>query len=94
MQIRVWIELILSWLTHVQANIKKKIANEPMEPMHPWFKGFRGTIDLQVNKKGEVGSLPHLHVYMLLGAGVGLHTLTTISPLYKAAARNNCVANT
>ncbi len=46
----------------MQANIRKKIAGEPMEPMHPWFKAFGGTIDLQVNKKGEVSRTLHVHV--------------------------------
>lgn len=30
----------------VAANIRRKIAGQPMEPMHPWFRGFRGTIEV------------------------------------------------
>ena len=25
-----------------------------MEPMHPWYRGFKGQIELNVSKKGDV----------------------------------------
>jgi DNA topoisomerase II len=38
----------------IASNIKRMIRGEVMEPMHPWFRGFRGGVDLSVSKKGEV----------------------------------------
>ena len=38
----------------IASNIKRLIHGEVMEPMHPWFRGFRGGVDLSVSKKGEV----------------------------------------
>ena len=38
----------------IAANIRRLIHGEVMEPMHPWFRGFRGSVDLCVSKKGEV----------------------------------------
>jgi len=32
----------------IVANIRRMIAGDVMEPMHPWFKGFTGAVDMQV----------------------------------------------
>lgn len=29
----------------VVANIRRLLADEPMEPMHPWYRSFNGTIE-------------------------------------------------
>jgi DNA topoisomerase II len=38
----------------IASNIKRLIHGEVMEPMHPWFRGFKGNVDLNVSKKGEI----------------------------------------
>ncbi len=35
-------------------NLKRMMVHEVMEPMHPWYRGFKGQIELNVSKKGEV----------------------------------------
>lgn len=29
----------------IVANLRRKMAGEPLEPMHPWFRGFKGPIE-------------------------------------------------
>ncbi|EKX38687.1 hypothetical protein GUITHDRAFT_158481 [Guillardia theta CCMP2712] len=38
----------------VVSNLKRLLRQEVMEPMHPWFRGFQGSVELNVSKKGEV----------------------------------------
>eukprot|EP00960_Hanusia_phi_P003893 114767-Hanusia_phi.AAC.1 len=38
----------------VVGNLKRLLRQEVMEPMHPWFRGFGGSVELNVSKKGEV----------------------------------------
>lgn len=33
------------------ANVRRLLNNEPMEPMEPWYKGFRGTIEKTATKE-------------------------------------------
>ena len=28
----------------IVANLRRLLAGEPLEPMHPWYKGFKGAI--------------------------------------------------
>eukprot|EP00250_Pteridium_aquilinum_P019523 c24465_g1_i1 orf=369-4922(-) len=35
----------------IVANIRSLLDGEPMEPMHPWYKGFQGTIEHTVTKE-------------------------------------------
>ncbi|CAK9876172.1 unnamed protein product [Sphagnum jensenii] len=34
----------------IVANLHHLLKDEPMEPMHPWYKGFKGTIELSATK--------------------------------------------
>ena len=29
----------------IVANLRRLLAGEPVEPMHPWYRGFKGTIE-------------------------------------------------
>ena len=40
-------------------NIRRLMNHEVMEPMHPWFRGFKGQIELQVSKKGDISYTMH-----------------------------------
>ncbi|KAA1105844.1 DNA topoisomerase 2 [Puccinia graminis f. sp. tritici] len=35
-------------------NLRRRLANEPMEPMHPWFRGFTGQITSEAPGKYKV----------------------------------------
>ena len=40
---------------HIAANLKRRIRGEPMEPMMPWYRGFRGEIRDQPKGTGWSG---------------------------------------
>ncbi|KAG9456462.1 hypothetical protein H6P81_000970 [Aristolochia fimbriata] len=35
----------------IVANVKRLLTGEPMVPMHPWYKGFKGTIEKSTSKE-------------------------------------------
>lgn len=35
----------------IVANVRRLLNGEPMEPMHPWYRGFRGTIEKGASKE-------------------------------------------
>ncbi|KAJ7298344.1 hypothetical protein O6H91_Y003100 [Diphasiastrum complanatum] len=52
-----------NWLEHVcanynprdiVANIRHLLKDEPLEPMEPWYKGFKGTIERSATKENGI----------------------------------------
>ncbi|SCV70341.1 BQ2448_1735 [Microbotryum intermedium] len=41
--------------TDIVANLRRKMRGEEMEPMHPWYRGFRGSIE-KTDKDGYVST--------------------------------------
>lgn len=39
----------------VVANVRHLLNGETMEPMHPWYRGFRGTIEKGASKEAGCG---------------------------------------
>ncbi|WOH04380.1 hypothetical protein DCAR_0623789 [Daucus carota subsp. sativus] len=39
----------------IAANIRRLLMGEPMQPMDPWYKGFRGTIEKSATKEAGAG---------------------------------------
>lgn len=38
----------------IVANVRHLLNGEPMEPMHPWYKGFKGSIEKTASKEAGV----------------------------------------
>ncbi|KAG8480258.1 hypothetical protein CXB51_024810 [Gossypium anomalum] len=38
----------------IVANVRRLLNGEPMEPMHPWYRGFKGTIEKTASKESGV----------------------------------------
>lgn len=39
----------------IVSNIRRLLNGEPMQPMEPWYKGFRGTIEKTATKEAGAG---------------------------------------
>ncbi|CAI5531036.1 unnamed protein product, partial [Closterium sp. Naga37s-1] len=55
----------------VVANLKRRMRGEPMLPMHPWFRGFKGSIQLTSARQGGGNSYTVTGVATRLTGGGG-----------------------